>query len=95
MSGEERLAELRNAGLVFAIDDELVWIGATVWTDRHGFAAVNDFRTAFAEARPTTEHFVADAAGGGAIPTFHGLNGVAVADALAVDCDVVDWLSER
>ena len=94
MSGEESFAEARDAGLVLAINDELVWIGAAVRANRHGFAAVNDFGSAFTETRPAAQHFFADAAGGGAIPTFHRLNGIAVADAFAIYRDVLDRLRE-
>lgn len=92
--GGEFFAEFADASDVFAVDDELVWIGAAVGTNSHGFAAENEFGAAFAEASPAPEHVIGDAAGSGAVPTFHGMNGDAIADASAVDGDLFHGAQE-
>src|SRR5216684_8053461 len=86
------LPEFRKFHLVRLIDDELIWIGPSIGTHGHGLAAQNQLRAAFAEPAPTPNDFFSDTAGGGPVPAFHRLDGIASAYSLAIDCDVLDGL---
>ena len=92
--GDEGFAEPGEAGLVGLVDDELVGVGAAVGPDGHGFAAEDELGAALAEALPAAEDVGGDAAGGGAVPAFHGVDGAAVAEALAVDGDGREGLGQ-
>ena len=84
----QRLAQGGQAGFVRFVDDELVWVGATVRPHRHRLAAEDEFRPALPKPPPAPQHVFGDAPFGGAVPAFHGLNHTTVAKALAVDDDL-------
>src|SRR5438067_1067642 len=89
---DQGIAELFQACFILLGDYELVRVGPTIGTNSHSFTAVDELSAALAKALPAAEDVVGDAAGGGAIPAFHRLNGPAVANLLAVDGDMVDRL---
>src|SRR2546425_7267739 len=83
--GQEGVAEFGQIALVSTIDNELIRICPPIGPHCHGFAAVNQLRPAFPEPMPAAEDVVGYAAGGSAIPAFHRLDSVAIADLLTVD----------
>jgi hypothetical protein len=85
VSVEQSLTQLCDSFLILAREDQLIRIGAPIRTNGHRFAAVDHLSAAFAESRPTAEHVVCDPAGGRSIPTFHWLNGDAIANCLSTD----------
>src|SRR5438477_8948095 len=86
----ENLTQFGQILPVFLDDDKLVRVRASVGTDGHRFAPVNQLRTALAEALPAPADFLRSAPRRRAVPAFHRLDGPAIADALAVDCRSVD-----
>src|ERR1700682_1297177 len=95
VSGHQRLADPRQAGLVLLADNELIRIGPPIGPHGHGLAAVNKLRAAFTKSMPAPHNLVGYAAAGCAIPPFHWLNGKTIADFLAVDGDLLNSLGER
>src|ERR1051325_8908307 len=84
---DQRLAKRRDASFILFGDDQLIRIRPCVGAHRHRFSAKNQLRAALSETMPAPHHFLRDAASRRAIPTFHRLNGDAIADALAVYSD--------
>src|SRR2546428_303273 len=78
---DQRIAKAGDSRLIFAIENELIWIRSPISTDGHRFAAENKFRAAFTKSAPAPQHIIADAAAGGAIPTFHWLNRKTIGEA--------------
>src|SRR5437667_8806701 len=87
---DQGLAQLCQAGLVGFIDDELIGIGASIRPHGHRFPAEDELRAALAESLPTPKHLWSHAPCCGPIPAFHRLNGVAIADLLAIDLDMIE-----
>src|SRR5437899_10937754 len=92
---EKDFAQLGQVLFVLFDDDELVRVRATIGPHGHRFAAVDQFRTALAEALPAAPHFIGCTTRGSSVPTFHRLNRPAIADAFAADADTANRLSER
>ncbi len=88
--GHESFAQLGQFPFIVLANDKLMRVGAAIRAHRHGFAAANQFGPADAKARPAPQHIDGDAAGAAAVPAFHGVDGITVADAFAVDQDVLD-----
>src|SRR5215471_15990483 len=95
MGVEERLSQLSEAGFVGLIDDELMGICASIGPHGHGLPAKDQFRAALAKAFPTTRYVICNPAGSGSVPSFHWLNGKAVANLFAINPDMLDRLRER
>ena len=90
----QRLAEPGQVSLVLLVDDELVRIGPAIGPHGHGFPAKDQLGAALTKSLPATHHLLGDPAAGRAVPALHGVDGVAVADVLAVDGDVPQRLGE-
>ena len=60
--GHKGFPELRQAGFVLFIDDELVGIGPAIGAHRHSFATEYELGAALAEALPAAEDVVGEAA---------------------------------
>src|ERR1043166_1763576 len=83
MGADQDLAQLSQVFLVLFDDEELMGVGACVGSDGHGFAAVDRFCAALAEALPASAHLRGGPAGAGGVPAFHRLAGPAIPGALA------------
>ncbi len=81
---DQGLAQLREAGPVLFVNDELVRIGAPFGDHGHGLPAPDQLRAAFTEAPPASQHGLGHAPAGGAVPAFHRLNGPAISDEPAI-----------
>src|SRR5438132_14061776 len=85
---DQGFAEPGQASLIFFVDDELVRIRAPIGPHGHGFASVNQLRSAFAKTMPAPSELFRNAAGGCSVPTLHRVDGISVANSLAIDRDV-------
>src|SRR5262245_625228 len=95
VSAHEDFAQFGQIALVLFANNELSWIGPSVGANRHGLAAIDQLGTAFSEALPAPAHFLCCSAGGRAVPSLHGLDRPAIADALAIDQHVGHGLAKR
>ncbi len=94
MSGDEGLTKFREIGLVVPGQDKLVWIRPTIGPNGHGLAATDKFGPTFSEPAPSPQDIVGNTPAYRAIPAFHGLCGVTVTDALAINENGLDGLAE-
>src|SRR5438034_15113 len=87
VSGQQTLAQLGQPGLVLCADDQLVGIGASIGSDRHGLASVDELCAALTKSAPSAHDLLGDAARIRAVPTLHRLNGKAVSYDFSVNAN--------
>src|SRR5688572_2645308 len=91
--GRNEILPQRGEGELGTVaEEQLVWIRAAVVTHRDGFAAPDQFRTAFTEVAPTAPRQLAGLPLGGAVPPLHRKNAEPVAYVNAME---VEGTAER